>query len=58
MAILKWNVGEQAWICSECGAIYGREEVARAFSYGEQNSDTFMKSHCMDCGVEWEECEG
>ena len=58
MATLKWNVGEQAWVCSKCGAIYGREEVARAFSYGEQNNDTFMESHCMDCGVKWEKCEG
>lgn len=48
---LVWNDGECGWVCSECSAIYGEEEVARMFNYDEQIPKNFMEGfYCMDCG--------
>lgn len=47
---LVWNELECGWECSDCGAIYGEEEVARMFDYNVQNVNTFNEGYCMDCG--------
>ena len=47
---LVWNDCEMGWICSECGAIYGPEEVARAFNDENQTQESFNECYCMDCG--------
>jgi hypothetical protein len=47
---LVWNDLECGWVCSECGAIYGEEEVARMFQFSDQIPKNFMESYCMDCG--------
>ena len=47
---LVWEVSECGWICSECGARYSKEEVARMFNYNEQTPENFFPSYCMDCG--------
>lgn len=52
---LVWNDLELGWECSDCGAIYGEEEVARMFNYDEQTSQNFTAGYCMDCGVRFEE---
>lgn len=54
---LVWNDGENAWICSECGAIYGEDEVRRVFNYDEQTAEHFIESYCMDCGCTWTTAE-
>lgn len=61
--MLKYSETECAWICSECGAVYGPEELARMFDYvsdlEEQkalaDNGVFTSSYCMDCGTFWEE---
>ena len=52
---LIWNDCENGWVCSECGAIYGTDEVERAFGYNNQKPENFSESYCMDCGCLWEE---
>ena len=52
---LVWNDLELGWECSDCGAIYGEEEVARMFNYNEQTANNFTGGYCMDCGVRFEE---
>lgn len=52
---LVWNETECAWICSECGANYGTEEVARTFDYSDQVSENFTGGYCMDCRCLWKE---
>ena len=47
---LIWNELECGWECSECGAIYSEDEVARMFQFDEQIPDNFSESYCMDCG--------
>jgi hypothetical protein len=49
---LVWEESEQGWICSECGARYSKDEVARAFDYNyeEQVPENFSEIYCMDCG--------
>ena len=47
---LVWEDSEMGWICSECGARYSQEEVARAFEYNEQIPQNFYECYCMDCG--------
>lgn len=50
---LVWNETECAWMCSECGANYGTEEVARAFDYRDQVPENFNGGYCMDCADLW-----
>ena len=50
---LIWNEFENAWECSACGALYGKDEVQRVFGYDEQTTKHFNESHCMDCGCIW-----
>ena len=52
---LVWNELECGWECSECGAIYGEDEVARMFQFDTQIPKHFIDSYCMDCGVRFEE---
>lgn len=52
---LVWNELELGWECSDCGAIYGEEEVARMFDYNTQNAENFHSGYCMDCGIRFEE---
>ena len=47
---LVWNELECGWECSDCGAIYGEEEVARMFDYNTQDANHFHEGYCMDCG--------
>ena len=47
---LVWNELECGWVCSECGAIYSEEEVARVFGYNDQVTTNFHDGYCMDCG--------
>ena len=54
---LVWNDGEQGWVCSNCGSIYGEDEVQRAFGYNYQESKNFIECYCMDCGCLWTEAE-
>lgn len=54
---LVWNEVEEGWICSNCGAIYGTDEVNRVFGFDEQSPDRFYESYCMDCGCLWENAE-
>ncbi len=54
---LVWNDVENGWECSECGALYDNEEVARLFMFGEQVENNFVGGYCMDCGVELNEVE-
>lgn len=54
---LVWNDVENGWECSECGALYENEEVARLFMFGEQVENNFVGGYCMDCGVELNEVE-
>lgn len=54
---LVWNELENAWECSECGALYSSEEVERVFGYNEQVPEHFTESYCMDCGCQWDEAE-
>ena len=51
---LVWNDLECAWVCSECGAIYGEEEVARMFGYNIQEAKNFTGGYCMDCGGQFD----
>lgn len=62
--MLKYSETECAWICSECGAVYGPEELARVFDYSSTELEEqkyladkgiFTPCHCMDCGILWEE---
>lgn len=62
--MLKYNESEFGWECSECGALYSAEELARVFDYNtihleEQRElakkKLFAPCHCMDCGTLWEE---
>ena len=58
MAILKWNNIENCWECSDCGARFSREEVARMFDYqATQTRDKFTEGYCMDCGNYFIDCE-
>ena len=58
MAILKWDDLECCWECSECGARYSAEEVARCFNYcSNQVKASFVEGYCMDCGQHFETCE-
>ena len=53
---LKWNYIECGWECSDCGALYGEEEVARIFQFDNQIPKNFIEGyHCMDCGVQFNE---
>ena len=52
---LVWNEVEHAWVCSECGAIYGEDEVTRVFGFSDQKPNNFAESYCMDCGCQWTE---
>ena len=52
---LVWNDLECGWECSECGALYGEEEVARLFNFDEQVPKNFTVGYCMDCGGRFEE---
>ena len=52
---LIWNELECAWECSECGALYSKEEVERVFGYNTQVPERFTESYCMDCGCQWNE---
>ena len=53
---LKWNDIECGWECSECGALYGEEEVARIFQFGDQIPKNFVEGcYCMDCGGQFDE---
>lgn len=52
---LVWSISECGWICDECGAIYGEEEVARMFDYNDQTARNFNDGYCMDCGIHFEE---
>lgn len=55
---LKWNNLECGWECSECGALYGENEVERIFGYNPQTAENFNKGyHCMDCGREFDEVD-
>lgn len=63
MSKLLYNELEQGWECSECGAIYSSDEVARVFDYQtsdieEQksyvNKPTPVSCYCMDCGTYWD----
>lgn len=47
---LVWEDSEMGWICSDCGARYSTEEVARMFNYNDQIPENFVESYCMDCG--------
>lgn len=47
---LVWNDIECGWVCSECGAIYGEDEVVRMFDYNDQSVENFHDGYCMDCG--------
>lgn len=52
---LVWNDVECGWVCEQCGAIYGNEEVERLFSFDNQVPENFYGGYCMDCGVEFVE---
>lgn len=52
---LKWNEIEHGWVCSDCGAIYGDEEVQRLFGFDDQIPENFCEGYCMDCGVQFTE---
>lgn len=53
---LVWNDLECGWVCSDCGAIYGSEEVARMFNFDVQVPKNFIEGfYCMDCGGEFTE---
>lgn len=54
---LVWNEIENAWECSECGALYSKEEVERVFGFDTQVPENFAESYCMDCGCQWDEAE-
>lgn len=48
---LVWNELECGWQCSECGALYNEEEVARMFNYCVCVPKYFEEGYyCMDCG--------
>ena len=48
---LVWNSIECGWQCSECGALYSDEEVARIFQFDAQTPKNFVEGYyCMDCG--------
>ena len=52
---LVWNDIECGWECSECGAIYSQEEVARMFNFDAQTPKNFIEGfYCMDCGGAFE----
>ena len=62
--MLKYNDRECGWECSECGALYNGEELARVFDYLSSDVEEqrelakegkYTPSHCMDCGTLWEE---
>ena len=52
---LVWTDSECGWECSECGAIYSEEEVARMFDYNDQTVKNFNAGYCMDCGILFDE---
>ena len=47
---LVWDELECGWKCSDCGALYGEDEVARMFDYNLQTAKNFHDGYCMDCG--------
>lgn len=64
MPKLLYNPRECGWECSECGAIYSGEEMARVFDYCTRDIDEQreyinegipVSCHCMDCGILWED---
>ena len=54
---LVWNEVECGWECSDCGALYSKEEVERVFNFHNQVSENFTESYCMDCGCCWVEAK-
>ena len=54
---LVWNEIECGWECSECGALYGDEEVARLFMFDKLTVENFAGGYCMDCGVSLDEVD-
>ena len=64
--MLKYNDRECTWECSECGALYGGEELARAFDYMSNDAEEqkelakqgkFISCYCMDCGTLWDKIQ-
>lgn len=55
--MLKYDATECAFVCTDCGAIYSKEEIHRAFSYGHVIQKDYLPIYCMDCGVEMTECD-
>ena len=51
--MLKWNEFENGFECSECGGLYGEDELSRVFSYNGIRKENFTSCHCMDCGTLW-----
>ena len=59
MCKLKYDELEQGWVCCECGAIYGTEEIRRLFNYDNEEDEVLRKRKpnelspifCMDCGM-------
>lgn len=51
MSKLKWNELEYCIECGECGGLFNKGEIHRAFEYGDIVSDNFSPIHCIYCGT-------
>lgn len=52
---LRYNKLECAYVCPDCGAIFGDDEIARVFGFGPKTRENFEPSYCMDCGTHWDD---
>lgn len=57
MAILKYDKDSEKFVCPECGANYYEDEIQRAFDFSYVASENFIPIYCMDCGVQFTECD-
>lgn len=55
-AMLQWNEVENCWECTNCGARFSNNEVARLFSDKIQIPENFFGGYCMDCGAFLDNC--
>lgn len=62
--MLRYNDLECGWECTNCGALYDGNELARMFDYKTTDAEEqklladkgkFTPCYCMDCGTFWEE---
>lgn len=57
MAILTYEKDSKKFFCPECGTSYYEDEIQRAFDFSYVASENFIPIYCMDCGVQFTECD-